>query len=265
MGLLRQIRPRTSDIEIRDMFNHAVSRLAAERRSNSVSMLFQYFMSAHTAEVGKDAFERYFACLKFQHNEPFYREQYKLLFHHFCMGVVHNIFSESLSYYLQNPDMVSPLFSKEMIQEVGAVVDDGYLPLFNGLLVICGDQGVGKSFMLNTLLPHELRKYVRQGATLLPRTDHIPHTQAAALKGAVLVNLEDVNFRQIRDMHTYMKSQLERKSWTYRYLFDNDIKKVIRRFTPVASTNETQIIHDGTGNRRIFASVGYISLRQKEN
>ena len=252
LNIFRQIRPKLSDVELKDCINRCITSIAKNKSYHSMNEIFTRFLSANENEIGKKAFDKYFNCIEFDNNDEKYREYYKILLSHFCVGVMHNLFVQDLEYYVLNKEERSPFFKEEVVNRVRTNTLQSHMPLFNCILVLCGDQGLGKSYMLNCLLPTELRSYVREGSSLIPQTDLILHTQAHTLKGAILLNLEDINFKQIKKMHIYMKSQLEKKEWQYRYLWENKSRVVRRHFTPVASTNETQIIHDATGNRRLI-------------
>lgn len=248
---LQQLRPIVRPTELLRMINKASETLSVNKSYHSVGILFKNYLQMYDEEHGANEFDTFFDSITFEDDE-YERESYKHLFLRFCMGVVHNIFYREVESSLFNRGRSSGFFDKETLEKIRIGCEQPHIPIFNGILVLCGEQGVGKSHMINCLLPEDLRTNVVQGYSLLPKQDTISHTDAEQLDGAILLNLEDINVKQIQAMHTYMKAQLERKYWSYRFLFDNQTRYVHRTFTPVASTNEVRILFDSTGNRRII-------------
>ena len=247
--IVNTIRPKVDLHILKDIVHTCIGSIAAKSTIHRLQSVFKGYLDSYSEKDGSDAWDSFFGNLTFARDEI--REKYKRILGVYFKGMIHNMFAIDIKRKIRDPDYEFDLLKEEEISFVKDKMTKS-LPYFNGFLIFTGEQNIGKSFFVNDLLPPELFPFSSTGVAIIPREEMISFGKAAELKGTVLINLEDLHEKQIKSLPFFIKTQLERESWSYRYLYDNAIRSVARRFTPIATTNYIEIIFDITGNRRVL-------------
>ena len=247
--MLQFIVPRVNHKDVDSMVFLVIKAIAKQKTSHYMADFMKLNLERYTDKDGKEAFDRFIGYMTFFRQEI--KDKYKELIRIYLCGLIHNLFVEDLRRKQKDENYEFDLIERDEIMHSFEAMPHG-IPCFNGIIIFTGAPGIGKSVLVNQLLPVKIREFMHVGSDLIPQGDDISHTHASKLKGTILLNLEDIEELQLRRFPKFLKSQLERTHWSYRYLYENRIRKVARRFTPIATSNEMQIIYDTKGNRRIL-------------
>lgn len=127
------------------------------------------------------------------------------------------------------------------------------------VMILIGRQGLRKSYFLNKLIPERLRKYLKVG---LERNDK---DIAKALSDHLLINIDEFESFNKQDID-FLKSIITQTEFDLRlpYRRNNSILK--KRASFMASSNNSGILRDMTGNRRFLPfEVRNIDITAKFN
>lgn len=139
--------------------------------------------------------------------------------------------------------------------ERGMWVNGEALPKYETVLVLQGEQGVGKTSGLRRLLPAPLRAYFQDGVTLVIG-DKDSERQAVSAWVSELGELE-ATFR--RSEFERLKAFLSRREDRIRVAYGRTDSRFQRRTVFVASANSDKVLTDTTGNRR-FAVLSVTTM-----
>lgn len=129
------------------------------------------------------------------------------------------------------------------------------LPKYETVLVLQGEQGVGKTSGLRRLLPAPLRVYFQHGVTLVIG-DKDSERQAVSAWISELGELE-ATFR--RSEFERLKAFLSKREDRIRVAYGRTDSRFQRRTVFVASANSDKVLTDSTGNRR-FAVLSVTTM-----
>lgn len=135
-------------------------------------------------------------------------------------------------------------FKKWLVGFVGSLADDETVN--QTAPILSGGQGAGKSSWFKSILPPELKKYMSSGF-LQPR-DKETLVQLSELCLYIMDEVENLKPRNIEAI-----KELITKSEIYlRRAYTTLSQKYIRRCSFCGTSNEVNILHDLTGNRRFL-------------
>lgn len=129
------------------------------------------------------------------------------------------------------------------------------LPKYETVLVLQGEQGIGKTSGLRRLLPARLRAYFQDGVTLVIG-DKDSERQAVSAWISELGELE-ATFR--RSEFERLKAFLSKREDRIRVAYGRTDSRFQRRTVFVASANSDKVLTDTTGNRR-FAVLSVTTM-----
>lgn len=248
--LLTWVKPSVGTHSYSLYFSMAVESLAYKNKTNKIITTFDAFYNSYTRQESEEEYDKFFSCFKFGMDDKNERAYFELLKIYFA-GIVYNMFAPELRLALKDNKYRPKHIHEDKWEEILKEVNNEF-PMFSGMIIICGEQGLGKSYLINSILPDTLRDGLRIGSDLIPSTDEIKFSIAKKIRGCFIMNLEDISMPYIKRLPTFIKNQLDRIEWSYRFLFSNNMLTVRRRWTPIATTNHNKILLDPTGNRRIL-------------
>lgn len=125
-------------------------------------------------------------------------------------------------------------------------------------LVVYGEQGDGKTTILNKLIPPALSGYLQIGGLDLDNKDTI-----IAMCSKLLINVDELESFTKKDIDEF-KSILTQKEFDIRLPYGHFTQKFIKRASFMASTNKADFLTDTTGNRR-FLTFEVISVSYEKS
>jgi hypothetical protein len=120
--------------------------------------------------------------------------------------------------------------------------------VFEYVLVLLGDQGVGKTKGLSSVIPNELRRYLKESVVL--NTNSKDSVKLAVSGWVAELGELDATFRAAD--HVAFKAFMSREHDELRMPYAAKASKFRRRTVFVGSVNETDFLKDKTGGRRFF-------------
>lgn len=157
-----------------------------------------------------------------------------------------NDYIKELSSTIQTSDQQkwNKYLTKWLVAWVASLLDDSKIN--HTVIVLNGDQGIGKSRWLSKLVPEALSKYVFAGTINPDNKDTLIY-----LSECVLINLdefENLNRNQLGGIKELITKENIKLRRPYGYSAEN----LPRRASFVASVNKHEFLTDVTGNRRFL-------------
>jgi|GEM_PF-1088624 predicted P-loop ATPase len=145
-----------------------------------------------------------------------------------------------------NQDFWSKVFRKWLVAMVGSALHDKIVN--HTVLILCGEQGLGKSTWLINLIPDSLKKYVYSGTINPDNKDTLAHIAECLLIN--LDELENLNKTELGSLKDLITKMLVR----YRRPYGHNNENYPRRATFAGSVNNNQFLSDFTGSRRFLSN-----------
>lgn len=115
------------------------------------------------------------------------------------------------------------------------------------MIVFSGNQGIGKSRWINTLVPEELKNYYYSGSIDLKNKD-----TSIYLSESFLINLDELTNLNGRETG-HLKEVITKDCINLRRVHGKHNKRLTRRASFIGSINETEFLYDLTGSRRFLS------------
>jgi predicted P-loop ATPase len=143
-----------------------------------------------------------------------------------------------------NKDQWHKYFKVWLVAWVASLYNEGSIN--HTVIVLNGEQGIGKSRWLSRLVPRELCQYVFAGTINPDNKDTLIYLSECIL--IILDEFENLNRNQlgsIKELITKEKVKLRRP-------YGHNAENLVRRASFVASVNQHEFLTDVTGNRRFL-------------
>jgi len=135
-------------------------------------------------------------------------------------------------------------FKKWLVAAVACGVDTEVVN--HQILVLVGEQGVGKTTWLHSLLPHELKGYMYSGHINPNNKDTL-----TTLTENLFINLDELGGFKRNDIDS-LKELITKPSIQVRRAYAVYAENYVRRASFMGSVNHFQFLSDDTGNRRFL-------------
>ncbi len=113
------------------------------------------------------------------------------------------------------------------------------------MFIITGEQGDGKTTILNKLIPEKLKQYLKIGLCKDSKD------AALSMCSNLLINADELESFSKKDVD-YFKSVMTQKYFDIRPPYGHFLQKFTKRCSFMASTNKTGFLTDTTGSRRFL-------------
>lgn len=137
-------------------------------------------------------------------------------------------------------------FRKWLVAYVASLVEDAIIN--HTVIVFVGDQGVGKTSWMKTLVPKSLSKYLGTAALQADSKD-----TAIMLSECALIILDEMESLNRKDLASF-KELITRPEIRIRRPYGRNSENLPRRASFIASVNNQQVLTDTTGSRRYLCS-----------
>ena len=202
--LLTWVKPSVGTHSYSLYFSMAVESLAYKNKTNKIITTFDAFYNSYTRQESEEEYDKFFSCFKFGMDDKNERAYFELLKIYFA-GIVYNMFAPELRLALKDNKYRPKHIHEDKWEEILKEVNNEF-PMFSGMIIICGEQGLGKSYLINSILPDTLRDGLRIGSDLIPSTDEIKFSIAKKIRGCFIMNLEDISMPYIKRLPTFIKN-----------------------------------------------------------
>jgi predicted P-loop ATPase len=123
------------------------------------------------------------------------------------------------------------------------IIDD---ELNHTILILQGEQGIGKTTWLNSIIPRQLKNYVYSGSINPNNKDTLIHmSECGWIMMDELTSMKGINNEKIKELITQGIIRQRRP-------YEQFSKNMIRRASFMGTTNNLQFLSDSTGNRRFL-------------
>lgn len=143
-----------------------------------------------------------------------------------------------------NQELFERVLKKWLVALVGSLIDDEVVN--HCVLIMTGEQGVGKTTWQNNLIPKPLRNYIYTGA--INPNDKDSNLQ---ISENILVNLDELGVLKGNRLNS-LKELITKKFIKVRRAYGYQAENYIRRASFCGSANEKMFLTDTTGNRRFL-------------
>lgn len=142
-------------------------------------------------------------------------------------------------------------FKKWIVGMVGTLADEQTVN--QTAIILCGEQGIGKSQWFKAILPSELRKYSSSGYM-----DPKDKESLVQLSELCLFNMDEVENLKPKNVEA-IKEMITKPSMYLRRAYTTLSNNYIRNCSFCGTANGMEVLHDITGNRR-FLCQNVISI-----
>ena len=141
-------------------------------------------------------------------------------------------------------ELIESILAHWLAGAIANMLNPHYTP--QGMLILTGVQGIGKSTFLRHLCPPQLRDYYSENLPDLHNKDSL-----ATLAENVIINVSELASFQKSDYNT-LKGFLTLSSVKYRPAYGRYAMSMPRRASFCGDTNDDRFLTDPTGNRRFW-------------
>jgi len=144
---------------------------------------------------------------------------------------------------IHEPDLVVEII-RQWLASVIAAITKNFIP--QGMLILTGNQGIGKSTFLRHLCPPQIRDYYSETMIDLHNKDGLE-----CLADNIIINVSELASFQRADYNT-LKGFLTLSSVKYRKSYGHFACSRVRKASFCGDTNDDYFLSDPTGNRRFW-------------
>lgn len=157
-----------------------------------------------------------------------------------------------------NQELFERVLKKWLVALVGSLIDDEVIN--HCVLIMTGEQGVGKTTWQNNLIPKQLRNYIYTGA--INPNDKDSNLQ---ISENILINLDELGVLKGNRLNA-LKELITKKFIKVRRAYGYQAENYTRRASFCGSANEKMFLTDTTGNRRFLCfNVTDIDIHHEVN
>lgn len=148
------------------------------------------------------------------------------------------------------------VFKKWIVALVGSIKEDKIIN--HTVLVLAGDQGIGKSTWLYNLAPESLKKYSYAGTIRIGEKDTL-----ILLSEKMLIILDELGYLNSKQLNE-LKEIITKQDVQLRRAYGRFTERMPRRASFAGSVNEKELLTDTTGSRRFLCfEVSHINVQHK--
>lgn len=137
-------------------------------------------------------------------------------------------------------------FEKWIVGVVATMINDNVTN--HQCMILAGPQGIGKSTWVDSLIPHQLKRYYYSGNIDLKNKDTLYN-----LSSKFLINLDELANLTYKSV-TQLKEIVTKGNISYRKVYGHFDDNYIRRASFIGSVNGLEFLYDLTGNRRFLSN-----------
>jgi predicted P-loop ATPase len=155
----------------------------------------------------------------------------------------------------KNAQAAVKVFFKKWLTQVVAAANTSQTHstrIFNNLMILIGEQGVGKTKWVASLFPKEIQQFCAGSGNLQInqfRTDNVK--QAIELQRTLICNINEVDLLFKEGSYSKFKQLLDETTNSMVLPYGKTAVQMTRRTVFIGSTNKRHFLVDQTGNRRI--------------